>query len=191
MLISLSACSNSDDGYGAAYDEVVNHIVELNEATDYIKEYKISAWNKLGDEATANIFLGVASTAYSDVSKLDYYTHLVYIDLVFGTSLKSENNTSKRQKEYEEKVLPSFREYGDYGTTAKENVELIPLLIEKLKEKYGDKHEEALKALEDYYLLSIEYREYWDHDSVDSFTKGVNEYKEKLSDSKVAAIAAK
>lgn len=162
MLVALAACGNPDEGYNEAYEDALKEIAALNEATDDIADYNLAAWDKVGADNVI-YFLDMSATAQSiaDVGEgLAWKTDYPLMDKVFDTNVQHANGMANQQKEITDKVIPHFVSYQEALKTAEDKDAAIKNLIKDLKERYGEKHAEAIDALSQYYLDSSSYYEY-------------------------------
>lgn len=48
LLLIVSGCSDPDEGYAEAYENVLSEIEAMNTSTDEIANYNLYAWEKVG-----------------------------------------------------------------------------------------------------------------------------------------------
>lgn len=195
FLLGAVGCSNPDEGYNEAYQNVLSEIGALNTATNDIADYNLLAWEKVGPSDIA-YFLNMSATAKDngDVGtgsawKVDY----PLMDKVFGTNVEHAKGMTAQQSEITDKVIPYFLAYQDSLSVASEKDSAITGLIKDMKEKYEKNHSDAISALSQYYLDTSSYYAYVidvGGKSLADYSSEIAAYKKTITESQKAAELA-
>lgn len=164
---SEKGCSEKEDGYSQAYDDLFNILEKMNASSDEVCEMTYYFVDDAGASAGMS-YMAAALTVQSaeDVGKTpdnrcmagSLYGYLGIDDsdmLTYETVMDYGMRTGSYEKVYNK--CTEIQENYNYLVNTKDTIEQQML---DFKEQYGEKHKDGVDSLKEYYLETVSYADF-------------------------------